>query len=50
MKSWNLLIDDKLIKDRDRSIEFTPKFIEDAEDVTKKNYPGDRRVLRELEE
>ena len=36
----DLLIGDKLIKDRDRPIEFTPEFIEEAESVTKKIILG----------
>jgi hypothetical protein len=36
----DLLIGDKLIKDRGRSIEFTPKFIEEAEGITKKIILG----------
>jgi hypothetical protein len=36
----DFLIGDKLINDRDRSIEFTPQFIEETESVTKKIILG----------
>ncbi len=44
----DILIGDKLINDRDRSIEFTPQFIEETESVTKKIILGLDEVCESL--
>ncbi len=44
----DILIGDKLINDRDRSIEFTPQFIEETESITKKIILGLDEVCESL--
>ena len=44
----DILIGEKLINDRDRSIEFTPQFIEETESVTKKIILGLDEVCESL--